>query len=271
VYFKKGGEMAEEKITFSFGKNWEEFIKRNFSEERIEQSRRHLLDFLEFPDLRGKYFLDIGCGSGLHSLAACRAGADRVVSFDVDRDSVKTTEKVREVHGASYNWKVLYGSILDQEFTRALEPSDIVYSWGVLHHTGNMWKAIENTAGLIKDDGLLYIALYTTGAKSPYWLEVKKRYNRSSASGKRLMEWWFIIRRTFIPQCVRLKNPLAPIRQSRQRGMSFYTDVKDWMGGYPYECAKPEEVIRFCRKKLGLELINLTTGEENTEYLFRKK
>ena len=85
------------------------------------------------------------------------------------------------------------------------------------------------------------------------------------------MEWRFIIRHTFIPQCVRLKNPLAPIRQSRQRGMSFYTDVKDWLGGYPYEYAKIEEVLRFCRKKLGLVLINLSTGEENTEYLFRRR
>ena len=62
--------MVKEKITFSFGKNWSEFIKKHFSEERVAVSRKHILNFLKLNDLRGKYFLDIGCGSGLQSLSA---------------------------------------------------------------------------------------------------------------------------------------------------------------------------------------------------------
>ena len=264
--------MAEEKITFSFGKNWEEFIKFNFSEERVGIAQKHILDFLELPDLQGKYFLDAGCGSGLMSLSALKAGAKRVVSFDIDNYSVRTTEKIKGIHGNPSNWEVLCGSVLDNQFISKIEPADIVYSWGVLHHTGNMWKAIENTAGLIKINGLLYIALYTTDSKSEYWLEVKKKYNRASEIEKRLMEYWYIVRRTIIPHCARLKNPLKTIRQYKQkRGMAYLTDIKDWLGGYPYEYAKIEEVLQFCRKKLNLELINIKTGEANTEYLFRKK
>jgi hypothetical protein len=170
-----------------------------------------------------------------------------------------------------YNWKVLSGSILDEHFLSSLEQADIVYSWGVLHHTGKMWEAIKNTAGLMKDNGLLYIALYTTDTKSDYWLAVKKKYNHASPAGKRLMEWKYIIRETIIPHLIHLKNPFKTIRSYRTRGMSYYTDVKDWLGGYPFEHAKPQEVLRFCRNKLNLELINIRTGEANTEYLFKKR
>ena len=108
--------MEKEEITFSFGKNWEEFIRRNFSQERMEISKKHILEFLELTDLSGKYFLDVGCGSGLSSLAASVAGAKKVVSFDLDTYSVKTTKKLKEIAGNPLHWTVLGGSILDKAF-----------------------------------------------------------------------------------------------------------------------------------------------------------
>ena len=263
--------MEKEEIAFSFGKNWEEFVRKNFNQERIEISKKYLLEFLGLQDLSGKYFLDVGCGSGLFSLAALEAGAMKVVSFDVDSYSVKTTEKLRQMRGNPINWIVLEGSILDKTFTSNIEPADVVYSWGVLHHTGRMWEALENTSNLMKKNGLLYIALYTTTNKSEYWLKVKKKYNRTSKIGKKCMEISYIIGHTVV-QMFRLKNPLTYIRDyKKKRGMSYFTDVKDWLGGYPYEYAKIEEVLRFCHNKLSLELINIKTGEANTEYLFQKR
>ena len=264
--------MKKEKITFSFGKNWEEFISRNFSPERVEISRKCILEFLGLSNLSGRYFLDVGCGSGLSSLAALKADAAKILSFDVDPYSVKTTEKLREMEGNPSNWTVLKGSILDKNFLANIDPADIVYSWGVLHHSGKMWEALENTANLMKKDGLLYIALYTTNNKSGYWLKTKKRYNRASTLGKKWMQFTYMVRYTIVPQLFRLKNPLAYIRNYKQsRGMSYLTDLKDWLGGYPYEDAKIEEVFKFCRNKLSLELINIKTGEACTEYLFQRK
>lgn len=263
--------MDNGKITFSFGKNWEEFMRLNFSEERVRISKNHILDFLKLANMNEQYLLDVGCGSGLHSLAAFKAGAKRIVSFDIDPHAVKTTKKIKEMHGDPSNWNVLSGSILDKEFLSKLEPADIVYSWGVLHHTGEMWAAIENTARLVKNGGFLYIALYTTTAKSNYWLEVKKRYNRASETRKRIMEYWYIVRYTLIPYFFNLKNPWKTIREHKQkRGMAYLTDIKDWLGGYPYEDAKIEEVLQFCRMKLNLKLIDIKTGQANTEYLFRR-
>ena len=125
-----GDSIASEKedLRFGFGANWADYIDKNFSEERVDISRRHLLGFLKLNDLKGKTFLDIGCGSGLHSLAAWRSGAEQVVSFDYDQNSVATTKKLQELSGSPKNWIVLQGSVLDELFIDSLPKSDIVYS-----------------------------------------------------------------------------------------------------------------------------------------------
>lgn len=257
---------------FSFGKNWEDFIKRNFSEEIVEISKSHILNFLEVPDLKNKSFLDVGCGSGLSSLAAYRAGASKIFSFDIDEYSVKTTLKLREMEGNPQNWKVTKGSILDTQFISEIEKSDIVYSWGVLHHTGAMWEAIRNTMTFLNDDSLLYIGLYVTTPKSAYWLEVKKKYNISGDLVKNFMVLKHVVRHYILHDLVRLQNPVNRFKEYRKkRGMSIITDVKDWLGGYPYEHAKIEEVYKYCRSNFNLDLINLKTGEANVEYLFKRK
>jgi len=260
---------------FEFGKNWSDFIKRNFSEERVDVSRRHLLDFLQLQDLKGKSFLDIGCGSGLHSLAALRAGAARIFSFDYDMDSVKTTQMLRGFVGNPQYWEITQGSILDKEFLRNVEPADIVYSWGVLHHTGSMWEAMDNCVPFLKENGLLYIALYDydiqVNPTPEFWLDVKKKYNRANWIGRRAWEFWYIW--NFILK-KKWWNSFALLGKkgnyTRSRGMAFYTDVVDWLGGWPMEFAKRADVKAWAeRHQLAIRI--MTTGAANTEYLFVKK
>ena len=143
---------------FAFGENWADYIERNFSEERVEISRKHLLNFLRLSDLKGRVFLDIGCGSGLHSLAALQAGASKIISFDYDESSVATTRKLHEWAGSPRHWTIDQGSVLDRAYMVALPKADVVYSWGVLHHTGEMWTAVENAAIPLASDGIFYIA-----------------------------------------------------------------------------------------------------------------
>jgi len=264
-----------EEQRYGFGKNWAEFIEKNFSEERINVAKERLLNFLKLPDLKGRSFLDIGCGSGIHSLAAYQSGAERVVGFDYDYDSVQTSEKLRDFVGNPQNWEVSQGSVLDPIFVGGLKPVDIVYSWGVLHHTGAMWKAIENAVSTMKDDGIFFIALYTSDVyidpPPQYWLEIKQRYNGAGMFRKKLMEWKYASR-IVLGELRNRRNPLTYILGYQQsRGMSFWTDIKDWLGGWPMEFADISETKAFCSDRLGLELLHINAGEANTEYLFRKK
>lgn len=267
--------MSDEELRFGFGRNWAEFVDAHFSEERIAEAQKHLLRFLNLPDLAGRTFLDIGCGSGLHSLAALRAGAVRIESFDYDANSVRTTEKLRAFAGDPPHWTVRQGSVLDAAFMNTLAPADIVYSWGVLHHTGAMWQAIRHAAMPLKPGAVFYIALYTSDVylnpTPDHWLRVKRRYNTASSLQKRLMEWQYAWNATVLPDLRNRRNPWHTIRDyARFRGMSYWTDVRDWLGGYPMEFAGIAETKAFARDELGLELLNISAGDANTEYLFRR-
>ncbi|MEZ4394467.1 MAG: class I SAM-dependent methyltransferase [Polyangiales bacterium] len=260
---------------YAFGQNWSDYVSRHFSEERVERSRRHMLGFLGLDSLADKTFLDIGSGSGLHSLAAHRAGAARVVSFDYDHDSVATTRRLWDGVGRPASWEVSQGSILDRSFVDTLPTADIVYSWGVLHHTGDQWTAIRNAASRVPPGGLFYISLYTSDAfKRPdpsFWLDVKRRYNRAGWLGQRAMEAWYIARfEVGLSPFGVLKVARRLVNERESRGMSFYTDVKDWLGGWPMEFSSIADVTRFGEKQLGLTLLRMKDGEATTEYLFQR-
>ena len=260
-------------LSFSFGKNWEEFVKKHYSEERVAASKKHILDFLGLQNLNGKYFLDIGCGSGLSSLAAFYAGTKKILSFDIDENAVKTTEKLRESGGKPDNWIVKQGSILDADFLSKIPKADIVYAWGSLHHTGDMWKAIENSAKLMKRNGLFYVALYNTTPKSAYWLKIKKRYSNAGEMEKRLMEFWYLFYKWLPGYTLSGNNPIKYILDyKKDRGMSFLTDARDWLGGLPFEHTSKEKMKAFCRKvKLGCTKIWHSENVANTEYLFKRR
>ena len=267
---------AGEKITFSFGRNWQEYVERCLDPGRVRIAEESLVRFLEQPDLKGLSFLDIGCGSGLFSLAALRLGARRVVSVDVDPFSVESTQMVRQAAGAPEHWSVLHGSILDEGFVSRLEVADLVYAWGSLHHTGNMWKAISLAGSRVAPGGRFFLAIYnkTEGRRgSEYWLKVKQRYNRASRAGKRLMEVSYAIRHSILPYLIRFQNPVAHWRSYHQnRGMDVWTDIRDWLGGYPYEFARADEIFRFCSRELNLPLQNLNVCNNLglNEFLFRR-
>ncbi len=144
---------------FAFGKNWRAYA-RTVDGQTLNHGKESLADLLEL-DFEGRSFLDVGCGSGLFTASAALMGAE-VTAFDFDTDSVATTLSLLErfdIGGAS-SPSVRQGSILDSDFLEQLGRFDIVYSWGVLHHTGAMWQALENIAGLVKPGGVLAIALY---------------------------------------------------------------------------------------------------------------
>lgn len=265
---------VDSELRFKFGENWASFLE-NFDEQRLEQAKRSLTESLGQSTLSGLRFVDVGAGSGLFSLAASQLGAE-VVSFDFDPEAVECVRNLRAMHPGG-SWEISEGSVLDEAFLRSLGTFDIVYSWGVLHHTGQMWRAIENLKLLMKDEVKVLIAIYNDqGPTSDVWAQVKRAYNKLPKGSK-----WMVT----LPAAVRLWGPTlvkdtlrgAPAKSwreySQDRGMSPWHDVLDWVGGYPFEVAQPEAVFNFFHQK-GFQLEKIKTcggGLGCNEYVFSRQ
>ena len=260
---------------FAFGANWHRYLHL-IDDSRIAEAEQSIVAMLDRDDLQSLTLLDIGCGSGLFSLAAHRLGA-QVISFDYDSESVACTTELKRRHSAdSGSWRIFQGSILDRVLVDELGNFDVVYSWGVLHHTGDMWRALKNTCYCVADNGQMFIAIYNDqGWRSRNWLAVKRFYNRCPAGVQRLVEIAAAVR-LLGPTVLRdllTGRPLQSLRNYKStRGMSPWYDVVDWVGGYPFEVAKPEQIQNFCRN-LGFQLVREKTvggGHGCNEFVFRR-
>lgn len=264
--------MSETKseITFSFGENWKDYISRA-DESAITAARDDIRDWIPESEIKGKRVIDVGCGSGIHSLAYFTLEASEIISIDYDPSSVEATTFLWERSGKPDHWKVMHGSALDSDFLEKFGQFDIVYSWGVLHHTGEMWKAIGNVLPLCKPGGYCWISIYVKGPNFQRDLERKRNYNKAGNLIKRWMEFRYFIFPLMYGLLRAGKNPFRWNRQ-QERGMNTYYDIRDWLGGLPYEVASKEEIISFFEKDgFTLERIREYPEGSCNVYLFRKK
>ena len=269
---------------YGFGRNWSEFVRSHFDEARVEAAMESLTAFTKLPSFEGRSFLDIGNGSGLFSLAAHRLGARPIRSFDYDADSVACARALHEREGSPAHWQIEQGSVLDREYMASLGPFDLVYSWGVLHHTGSMWEAIRNASQRVAPGGLLYIAIYNSAdsigihsdgriGTAKFWEQEKKLYCALPRFGQRIIDG-AAASGMIASYLVRGQNPVKQIRGHRSlRGMAWMVDIRDWLGGLPFEHARADEIFRFVHDECGLELENLTATNSlmNNEFLFRRR
>jgi 2-polyprenyl-6-hydroxyphenyl methylase/3-demethylubiquinone-9 3-methyltransferase len=261
---------------FAFGENWLHFL-RVLSEERIREAERSLHEMLECESLANLTFLDLGSGSGLSSLAAYRLGASRIHSLDLDPGSVGCTQELRSRYAAgATNWTIERANVLDVEHIRSLGTWDVVYSWGVLHHTGNMRLGLENAALSVAPAGRLFIAIYNDrGSRTDRWRAVKRLYNRLPRPLR--MPYVGLVMAPF-----ELKAALASILKLRphlyirewtehkqKRGMSRWHDMVDWVGGYPFEVASPDAMLDFYRSR-GFILVRLATDPGINQFVFQR-
>lgn len=251
-------------VRFSFGENWRRYLDV-LDDERVREAELSLAEMLGTPSLAGRRFLDVGSGSGLFSLAAYRMGADLVHSFDFDTSSVGCTQELHRRYGADERWVVEHGDALDADYMSGLGRWDIVYSWGVLHHTGDMWRALGNTAAVVANGGMFFVSIYNDqGLRSRLWRVIKRGYNALPASLQTPYAVAIMAPREALSVGVAAAT-LKPQRYveswtqyKRSRGMSRWHDLIDWVGGYPFEVATPEQIFDFMRTR-GFRLQRLKT------------
>ena len=259
---------------FRFGDNWSNFLS-HINDNNIYYAEAVLKEGLGVETLEGKRFLDIGSGSGLMSLAARRMGAT-VYSFDYDTQSVACTEYLRDLYFKEDDrWTITQGSVLDADFMSSVGQFDICYAWGVLHHTGDLWKSIAHAQIPLVADGLLYLAIYNDqGVISTFWRIIKRTYctNRICAFLLTLIFYPLFFLMGLVTDLFRLKNPCERYRDHvKLRGMSLIIDWKDWLGGYPYEVASPKMVTRYFVKR-GFKLqwhVKPPIGFGNNQFVFK--
>ena len=266
---------------FAFGENWRDFLA-TIDEDTVKESAAALAEMLECDDLAGLTFLDAGSGSGLSSLAARRMGA-RVTSFDFDPASVAATSELkRRFLPDDPMWTVRSGSVLDRAFLDTLGQFDVVYSWGVLHHTGAMYEAMDNVSRLVAPSGRLFISIYNDqGTRSRMWMRIKERYNSGGPVTKMVLlqgvaatfamyrfAWKWFYRRPWRKRPARAEEPTTA---SHTRGMSAKHDLVDWVGGWPFEVARPDQVFRFYRDRgFTLQTLRTAAGPACNQFVFVK-
>lgn len=269
--------MAE--LRYGFGTNWKSFVEHALNDARVASAVESMRRLVGEDTLRDRTFLDVGCGSGLFTLAALLLGASHATGFDLDPHSVSTSMALRERFGIPEDrWAVRQGSVLDPAFMADIDTADVVYAWGSLHHTGAMWDAIAAAAAKVRPGGTFVLAIYNhvrhVPDRSEMWWHIKRAYNRSGPIGRRAMESVYVTRHV-LTRLVTLRNPFAGLLDrggEGRRGMEFLHDVRDWLGGFPYEFATAGEVFQAVHDQHGLELQTLVTCEGNAcnEFVFRR-
>lgn len=261
------------KTQFDFGENWVQFTERALTREKVKQAKNDFIRLTSGINLDNIYFLDVGFGQGLSLLIAKQLGC-KVLGCEINPKCIISLNKTM-MHFPSIKTKeipIVLGSILEKRILTKLKKRSeqgygIVHSWGVLHHTGNMKLAIENVSSLVQKNGYLILAIYNKHWSSPMWKIIKKIYGGSP----------FVIKKTIIyllypfilvaKIIVLRKNPFE-----KNRGMDFYYDTIDWIGGYPYEYASVEEISNLVNT-FGFKLIRIIHTQVPTgcnQYVFQK-
>ncbi|MDW8464060.1 MAG: methyltransferase domain-containing protein [Geminocystis sp.] len=260
---------------FWFGRNWKNYVKHVVTEKTLEEAKESLFKYVpqdiskdEF--YRNKVFIDFGCGSGTFSLGALLTGCKKVISFDIQNESLEVTEMLKDKFkyllnklDHEYSWEIFRGDILDDGLAETLSAfGDIVYSWGVLHHTGSMYKAIENACKLVKPGGFLIIAIYNHAPSSESWLKIKRFFN----SHPPLQPFLALLYGVFVCSAYIIRRKTFNLY--KDMGMHVFYDAIDWIGGYPYEYACYEEIQKFV-ENLGFTLVKSPTklpcGKDSAE------
>jgi 2-polyprenyl-3-methyl-5-hydroxy-6-metoxy-1,4-benzoquinol methylase len=244
---------------FAFGKNWMDYAAK-INDVRIKEAAIELRRLSGQQSLVGRRFLDVGCGSGLHALAALQLGVSELVGTDIDSDSILATKETLMRFAPRANYKLKSCSIFDMT-PAEFGTFDVVYSWGVLHHTGDLHQAIKMATNLVSPEGKFLVALYRKTLFCGMWRTIKRWYSHTTEGNQTRARNFYILIRRIIARMSGRNFDIYVREYSKRRGMEFYIDVHDWLGGYPYESITPKE-CRALLASLGFKLEREYVGKQ---------
>ncbi len=261
------------RIGFDFGSNWKRFATYQLTTARVEDAFSTFQQLTDGIDLESASVLDVGFGQGLSALCAARLGAN-VVCLDLDSECAEALELTSRFFAPEVRQrlKVEIGSIVSDSMLRTLERNqpggyDVVHSWGVLHHTGQLEQAFANCVSLVRPGGFLIVAIYNHHWSSRAWVHIKRMYCRLPSLGQKMLVALFVPVIFSAKLLATRKNPLR-----KDRGMDFIVDIVDWVGGYPYEYASVKEICELGAAR-GLYPLRVNPAEVPTgcnEFVFVK-
>ena len=257
--------MGNEKY-FDFGENWSQYSEIALTQESLDSAISSMQTLVGIESLENLSFLDVGCGSGLFSIAAHKLNATKVVGIDINPVCIDVSNRNSQKYSPDSSIIFRKGSALDPNLLPEYGQFDIVYTWGSLHHTGSMWNAIFEVSKLVKPNGIYALSIYNKHFTSPIWKMIKRTYNFMPGVGKKIIIAKFVAIIFIAKYLVTGRNPFE-----KERGMDFKYDVVDWVGGFPYEYAKPQEIIDFLGE-LDIKLIRYFPAQVPTgcnEFVFK--
>ena len=206
-----------------------------------------------YPDgLEGKTVLDGGCGSGMVSVAFATLGAD-VTGVDVTRQCVENGRKNAQRFGVECRFiqADLVTLSLDDQF-------DIIYTWGVLHHTPDAEASFHSLATHLKEDGDIIIAVYLRTPLSGFWNSIRVFYQRSPSMLKTVTRKTTAALLAGVDMAKRL---VGGRQRYMMRGTSNEEIVNDWFGVPHRTFHSYDEVYKWFEDAgLAYELVDPHTG-----------
>tara|TARA_B100001063_G_C16709692_1_gene527317 strand:+ start:122 stop:1153 length:1032 start_codon:yes stop_codon:yes gene_type:complete len=174
VFLKLGcyeQDISKEKINTQllYGKLWKErFLDFSLDQTKFLKKLLNKLDF-DIKKIKGKKILDMGCGSGRFTSAFAKLGAKKVYGVDLGSDGISVAKKLTKKFNIK-NATFKNASVLNMPFKNNY--FDFVFCKGVLHHTGNLKRGLDEFIRMIKINGYGYLYLYGRGGI--FWYSRKK-------------------------------------------------------------------------------------------------
>ena len=152
-----------------FGKLWKERMKNNFLDSRKVLLDSFIKNNFDLNFLKGKNVLDMGCGSGRFTLALASMGVKKAVGVDLGSEGIEIAKRNAKINNIK-NARFIRASVLDLPFKD--ESFDFVFCKGVLHHTGNFNKGMQEYYRVMTKNGKGFLYLYGNGGI--FWNSRKK-------------------------------------------------------------------------------------------------